>query len=190
MRNLSNDSALMQPLHRNETSEVLLVLKDLLLAHATYIASEQEVIALAGQLHLKLHFVGKIRKPGLYPTLVTLIDSIARVNLSVDDTKAELLEHFRLSAKHGPILLSSLGEFGYVVAAIYNGIFDTDTFWEDGHIDLETFHVFLDEDKFQLIARNYPDGILVDDVLTTPPLCCTVKEVNYITYSVAVRQFD
>ena len=190
MRNLFNDSVLMQTLHPSETNDVLLVIKDLLLAHATYISSEQEVIALAGQLHLKLHSAGKKLKSGLYPNLVTLLDDIARVNLEVEDTRKELLEHFRLSSTYGPVMLSALGEFGYVIAAIYNGIFDTDTFLEDGYIDLGNFQVSLDEDKFQSVVRSYPDGILVDDILTTPPLCCTVKEVNYFSYSVAVRQFD
>ena len=190
MRNLFNDSVLVQPLHRSETNDVILVIKDLLLAHATYIISEQEVIALVGQLYLKLHSTSKKFKPDTYPSLVSLMDDMARVNLSVEDTKVELIQHFRLSANHGPIMLSSLGEFGYAIAAFYNGIFDTDTFLEDGYIDLENFQVYIDEDKFRSIISTYPDGDMADDVLTTPPLCCTVKEVNYFSYSVAVRQFD
>lgn len=190
MRNLFNDSVLMQTLHHSETTDTLLVIKDLLLAHASYIASEQEVIALVGQLHLKLHSVGKKVKPRTYPTLVTLLDNIARVDLDVEDTRKELLKHFRLSTTHGPVMLSALGEFGYVIASIYNGIFDTGTFLEDGYIDLANFQVSLDEDKFQSIPRSDLGDTLVDGVLTTAPICCSVKEINFFSYSVAVRQFD
>lgn len=190
MRNLFNDSILMQTIHKDETNDTLLVLLELIVAHATYINSESEYIALAGQLFLKLHGVGKPFKPNRLPTLVTLMDDVARVDVDVLSTKAELIHYFKFSNNHGPVPLAALREFGYMVAAVYNQIFDIDAFLEDGYIDLSTFQVYIDEDKLKLIKAQFTDVTYEDDVLTTSHLGCTVKENNFFTYSVALRRFD